>query len=218
MVGGLKFEPKIEKLLDDKHVSVALHQLSSLLIGALTRDQPVQIAHSSLRAYLTRCDRLVSYGDARFTISEVDNSRCLACHCIITLNGELPKHRDAFAILFDNKREAGHIPRLEDGIIAEHVWYACEHWANHIQDIKAASNEMREALEYFQEHCLLFWIAIGAMKGAYFSIGKFYKWSKVLSRFRSCFKIFLMCLARATPETRATCCTAGPSFCSQLFI
>jgi len=169
----------IGKLLDE-NADVVLHQLSSLLIGALTPDQPVQIAHSSLRDYLTRCDRPGSYGDARFSISEVENSQHLALRCILTLNRELPKHRDAVAILVDNKREAGHIPRLEDGVITEHVWYACEYWANHIQDIKVASNELREALACFQEYCLLVWVAIGASRGTYFSIGKFYKWSKVL--------------------------------------
>jgi hypothetical protein len=36
-----------------------------------------------------------------------------------------------------------------------------------------------EALADFLKKCLLVWIAVGAMKGKYFSIGDFYRWTKV---------------------------------------
>jgi hypothetical protein len=175
----------IEMLLGDDNAHTVFRPLCSLLIGAMSRDQPVQIAHLSLRDYVTRCDLVGNYADARFAISEIDHSQHLALRCIVTLNQDLPKHRNSVAFIFDDERDAGNIPSLTDGVIPEYVWYACEHWIDHIPDVKVVSEELQKALADFVDGYHLIWMAICAMKGKYFSVGKFYGWSKVLPRFQS---------------------------------
>jgi len=168
----------IEKLLNDTNAGTAFRPLSSLLMGALSKDQPIQIAHSSLRDFVTHCDR-ENPAVARFAISEVEHSRHLALYCIVALNNGLPELRTSVAWIFQDKRAAGNIPNLIDGAIAQHVWYACEHWVDHIRDIESASDELRGALAYFMEECIFIWVAVGAMRGKYFSIGNLYTWLKV---------------------------------------
>jgi len=170
----------IELLLDDDNARTVFRPLCSLLIGVMSPDQPVQIAHSSLRDYLTRCDQGGDYADARFAISEIDHSQHLALRCIITLNHELPKHRNNVSFIFDDERAAGSIPSVLDGAIAEHVWYACEHWIDHLQNVKMVSDELQKPLADFVDRCLLIWMAVCATKQKYFGIGRFYEWSKVL--------------------------------------
>jgi len=168
-------------LLDDDNARTVFRPLCSLLIGAMSRDRPVHIAHQSLRHYLTRCDQGGDYADVRFAISEIDHSRHLALCCIITLNCELPKHRNV-SFIFDNDRDAGSIPSVMDSVIPEHVWYACEHWIDHLQDVKVVSDELQKLLTDFLDRCLLIWMAVCATKKKYFGIGRFYGWSKVLSQ------------------------------------
>jgi len=170
----------IEMLLDDDNARTVFRPLCSLLIGVMSPDQPVQIAHSSLRDYLTRCDQGGDYADARFAISEIAYSQHLALRCIITLNCELPKHRNSVSFIFDDDRDAGSIPRVVDDVIPEHIWYACEHWVDHIQDVKVVPDELQKPLANFVDRCLLIWMAVCMMKRKYFSIGRFYRWSKVL--------------------------------------
>jgi len=170
----------IEMLLDDDNAGTFFRPLCSMLIGAMSRDQPVQIAHQSLRDYVTRCDQGGDYADARFAISEIDHSEHLALCCIITLNRELPKHRNNVSFIFDNDRDAGNIPSVMDGVIPEHVWCACEHWIDHIQDVRVVSDELRKQLADFADRYLLIWMAVCAMRKRYFGIGRFYEWSKVL--------------------------------------
>jgi hypothetical protein len=174
----------IEVLLGDGNAHTAFRPLCSLLIGAMSRDQPVQIAHPSLRDYITRCDQMGNYADLRFAISEIDQSQHLALRCIIILNHDLPKRRDSVAFIFDNKRDDRNIPSLADGGIPEDVWYACEHWIDHIQDVKVVSDGLQKALADFVGGNFLVWVAVCAMRGKYFSVGKFYGWSKVLPTFQ----------------------------------
>lgn len=132
----------IEKLLGDNNACTVFRPLCSLLIGAMSRDEPVQIAHPSLRDYVTRRDQAASYADARFAISSVHHSQRLALCCIVTLNRDLPKYRDSIAFILDAGRDAGNIPTLMDGVLPDYVWYACEHWADHIHDVRVASTEL----------------------------------------------------------------------------
>lgn len=173
--------PSIEKFLKDEDAGTAFRPLSSLLIGALSRDQPVQIAHSTLRDYIT-CNRGGRYADARFAISEVDHSRRLALRCIVALNSELPRLHNSVASVFNEKRDVANIPILKDSDLAEHVWYACQHWIDHIQDVESPSDKLCESLAQFLDKCFLTWIAVGAARGKYIRIGKFYAWFKVLPK------------------------------------
>jgi hypothetical protein len=68
---------------------------------------------------------------------------------------------------------------MMDGVIPEHVWYACEHWINHLQDVKVVSDELQKRLAEFVDGCLLIWMAVCAAQKKYFGIGGFYGWSKV---------------------------------------
>jgi len=172
----------IEKLLNDTNAGTAFRPLSSLLMGALSKDQPIQVAHSSLRDFVTHCDH-ENPAVARFAISEVEHSRHLALYCIVALNSGLPELRTSVAWIVQDKRVAGNIPNAMDDVIAQHVWYACEHWVSHIRDIESASDELRKALTYFMEECLFIWVAVGAMRGKYFSIGNLYAWLKVFPIF-----------------------------------
>ena len=169
----------IGKLLHDSNAGAVFRALCSLLIGALSPDQPVQIAHSSLRDFVTRCNQSGNSAHTRFAISESHHSQRLALCCIVVLNSELPKLRPRVAFIFDDEREAGNTLNLMDGDITEHVWYACEYWINHLQDVKTASDELRKALADFLEEGVLIWMAVCAMKGMYFGVGNFYRWSKV---------------------------------------
>ena len=137
----------IGMLLDDDNAHTVFRPLCSLLIGAMSPDQPVQIAHPSLRDYLTRCDQGGDYADARFAISEIDHSQYLTLRCIVTLNHELLQHRDNVSFIFDDDRDAGSIPSAMDGVIPEHAWYACEHWMDHLQDVQVVSDELQKSLE-----------------------------------------------------------------------
>lgn len=180
----------IEELLDDNYAHVAFRPLSSLLTGALFRDQPVQIAHSSLRDFVTHCNGGGKYADERFAISEVHHSQHLALRCIVALNKGLPALRANAAFIFNDERMPSNIPILMDDVhVAEHIWYACEHWIGHVQDVKSASDELREELAFFMGECLRIWVAVGAMKGRYFGIRNLYTWSKVMPHFN--FDIFI---------------------------
>ena len=180
----------IGMLFDDDNAHTVFCPLCSLLIGAMSPDQPVQIAHPSLRDYLTRCDQGGDYADARFAISEIDHSQHLALRCIITLNRELLKHRDNVSFIFDHD---GSIRSAMDGAIPEHVWYACEHWIDHLQDVKVVSDELQKSLEDFVDRCLLIWMVVCATKKKYFRIGRFYGWSKVLPEIKMFHQGLLMC-------------------------
>jgi len=175
----------IEMLLDDDNAHTVFRPLCSLLIGAMSRDRPVQIAPQSLRDYVTRCNQGQDYADVRFAISEIDHSQHLALRCIIALNHELPKHRNSVSFIFDEDRDTGSIPSAVDGVIPEHVWYACEHWIDHLQDVRVVSDELQKQLADFVDRCLLIWMAVCATKKKYFGIGKFYGWSKVLPQIMS---------------------------------
>ena len=180
----------IEMLLDDDNARTVFRSLCSLLIGAMSRDRP---AHPSLRDYVTRCDQGGDYADARFAISEIDHSQHLALCCIITLNRELPKHRNNVSFIFDDDRDAGSIPSVMDGVIPEHVWYACEHWMDHLQDVKVVSDELQKPLADFVDRCLLVWMAVCATKKKYFGIGRFYGWSKVLPQIMTFHWLLMFC-------------------------
>ena len=93
----------IGKLLHDSNAGAVFRALCSLLIGALSPDQPVQIAHSSLRYFITRCNQSGNSAHARFAISGFHHSQRLALYCIVVLNNELSKFRTSVAFILMTK-------------------------------------------------------------------------------------------------------------------
>jgi len=150
----------IEMLLDDDNARTVFRPLCSLLIGAMSRDRPVQIAHPSLRDYVTRCHRgeiMQMRGLRSRRLITANTWRCAASSHLIASFLSTATTSPLFLTMTGRQK----YPSVMDGVIPEHVWYACEHWMDHLQDVKVVSDEL-------QNHWRILWI--GAFSSGWRSV------------------------------------------------
>ncbi|KLO11380.1 hypothetical protein SCHPADRAFT_929932 [Schizopora paradoxa] len=143
-------------------VSILLRYLKPLLLftdGNL--DQPIQILHHSLFDLLTvRAHNVERWH--MFAIDRKLHSEELALCCLKTLNTELTEGYLGTGYL--DAAERG-IPKLADGIIPEHILYACQFWMAHILEITNPTQELIELLETFLVEKFDLWLQVSLIKG-----------------------------------------------------
>ncbi|KAF7970394.1 hypothetical protein HWV62_24266 [Athelia sp. TMB] len=111
-----------------------LKKFGSVLVGFRDPSEPIRILHLSFREFVT--DRAANVeGTRKFYISEASHSSRLAETCLKFLNSELRNTAVISGIGYlSQPSELLGIPEISG--VSERTLYCCEHWIDHLVDVK----------------------------------------------------------------------------------
>ncbi|KAF7978970.1 hypothetical protein HWV62_44215 [Athelia sp. TMB] len=137
-----------------------VQRFGSVLVGFQDPKEPIRILHVSFREFIT--DRAEKHASTqRFHVSEKEHSVRLAELCIKTLNLELAASIAGAGYLKMDPRVSGSpgIPKITR--ISEQLVYGCDHWADHIADVKNPERILSYLVPLLSHH-LIAWMEITA--------------------------------------------------------
>ena len=128
--------------------------LGSLLAGG--SEQPIHLIHSTLHTFLVD-QANTSAETARFTINEQNNSQELAFLCLRLLNQNIDSSAPYVGY---SEREIRGIPRVENDVVTEPLWYACNFWTVHFSHVDKINEKLLCQLEIFLSDNFVSWVEI----------------------------------------------------------
>ncbi|QRV93105.1 hypothetical protein RhiJN_21123 [Ceratobasidium sp. AG-Ba] len=168
----------IKELYNDQYIEsdYTLQKLSPLLTGmsrAEHQSSPVRLLHQSLRDFLVLRSRSCSQY-SRFTLDERMLSSKLAALCLSTLNRDLSRDMPITGYLSARCQDRG-VPRLDESMISEALWYSCRFWSDHVCDI-VDPGTVKVGLTDFMENHIVKWLEIVASCGQCRDLAEVRKW------------------------------------------
>ncbi|QRW07262.1 hypothetical protein RhiLY_06261 [Ceratobasidium sp. AG-Ba] len=153
-----------------------LQKLSPLLTGLSETEHesiPVRVLHQSLRDFLVvRSRSCPQY--SRFSVDEKAISSKLGALCLGTLNRDLSRDMPITGYLSVQCQGQG-VPKLDESMISEALWYASRFWPDHVCDIEDPRT-MREGLIDFMENHIVRWLELVASYGQCRDLAEVRKW------------------------------------------
>ncbi|CAE6436465.1 unnamed protein product [Rhizoctonia solani] len=173
LCGLLKFE-------DLERVRTALRPLWSVL-HIVNANEVVTTLHMSFSDYLLDPSR-----SGEYSCDAVSQNRNIALLCFQCIKDTRPQFNICgleSSFLVDQK-VAGLEERVRNAISPE-LFYACQHWAAHLQATDSSRNLVEELEDFFSKRLLL-WIEVMNLKGAVHSSGKLLKLAEDWSTCAKC--------------------------------
>ena len=149
-------------------VKAILEPVASLLTGIDQLDQPIRPRHLSFRNLISS-----QSSSRRFYVNEREHSARLALLCLVTLNENVKADIPGLGYLGGPDKD---IPKLDESLISEEVWYACKFWTAHILDVKHASADLIGMLKLFLSNHLLTWVEIMMSMGQFQTLAEVREW------------------------------------------
>ncbi|KAG8792948.1 hypothetical protein FRC12_004393 [Ceratobasidium sp. 428] len=139
--------------LGEKKVLVALQPLWSVLHTSESTGI-VSALHASFPDYMLGRER-----SGRFWCDKPKHSDFLAQCCFNTMSKELRFNICGLESSFVLDKDVLDFSTRVDQAISAQLFYACQHWSNHLQDAEDSS-VLRSSLDRFLTHRLLFWMEV----------------------------------------------------------
>ena len=144
--------------------------LNSLMNNVDHPNQPIRVAHLSLRDFLT------SRAPEQFRLDKKEHSQRLALLCLKVMNRNLNPSMPGLQAMPHWET----MPDITDHDISEELWYACRFWTDHITDSgpNVSDELIDELLKLLSVH-MVPWMGIVTAKGQFQRFYQVRDWIKV---------------------------------------
>jgi hypothetical protein len=162
--------------LAPREVTLLLTSAQSLLILNENPTQPVKPFHKSFPDFITNPSRCT---DTRFCISPHNLHLQLTMGCLGLMNERLEQNLLSLPDYALNSEVEDLQTRIDDHVSVG-LQYACQHWHNHLIEMKGDVTNVISSLHLFLEEKFLAWLEVvsvlGVVRGAVIALEKLVSW------------------------------------------